>query len=579
MLKHLLSCIGEYKKDTIIAPIFVILEVIMQVLIPFLIAYLIDFGVERGNIDLVIRLGGVLLLSALLSMLFGIISGTYAARAAAGFSRNLRRKVFYKVQDFSFYNIDKISASGLVTRSTTDITNIQNAYQMMLRVSFRAPIMLIFALVMAFNINPQLSLVYLAVLPFLAIGLYLIISNADPLFHKVFRIYDKLNNVVQENLRGIRVVKSYAREEYEKEKFNDVSETIYKLFSKAERIISLNAPLMQLSVYTSIILIGWLGANMIVEGVMTTGQLVSMVAYTTQILMGLMMLSMILVLISISRASAKRIVEVLDEEIDLNNSENPIKEVKSGDISFQNVSFSYYKSMDNLCLNNINLNIKEGETVGILGGTGSGKTSLIQLIPRLYDVTEGSLLVGGRDVREYDIKALRNKVSVVLQNNTLFSGTIKENLRWGNKEASDEELIRVCKLAQAHGFIQELPNGYDTHIEQGGSNVSGGQKQRLCIARALLKKPHILILDDSTSAVDTKTESYLRKAFLDEIPQTTKIIIAQRITSVMDADKIVVMDGGKIDAIGTHDELLENNQIYQEVYDTQLKGGTDNGVA
>ncbi len=579
MLKHLLSCIGEYKKDTIIAPTFVIFEVVMQVLIPLLIAYLIDFGVERGDINLVVRLGAVLLLSALLSMLFGIISGTYAARAAAGFSRNLRRKVFYKVQDFSFYNIDKISASGLVTRSTTDITNIQNAYQMMLRVSFRAPIMLIFALVMAFNINPQLSLVYLAVLPFLAIGLYLIISNADPLFHKVFRTYDKLNNVVQENLRGIRVVKSYAREEYEKEKFTDVSESIYKLFSKAERIISLNAPLMQLSVYTSIILIGWLGANLIVDGVMTTGQLVSMVAYTTQILMSLMMLSMILVLISISRASAKRIVEVLDEEIDLNNNENPINEVKSGDISFQNVSFSYYKSMDNLCLKNINLDIREGETVGILGGTGSGKTSLIQIIPRLYDVTEGSLLVGGRDVREYDITALRNKVSVVLQNNTLFSGTIKENLRWGNKEASDEELIRVCKLAQAHGFIQELPNGYDTHIEQGGSNLSGGQKQRLCIARALLKKPHILILDDSTSAVDTKTESYLRKAFLDEIPRTTKIIIAQRITSVMDADKIVVMDGGKIDAIGTHDELLESNQIYQEVYDTQLKGGTDNGVA
>lgn len=573
MIKHLASCVRQYKKDTILTPVFVTMEVLMEVVIPLLMANLIDYGIDKGNMVVIWKIGIALVLSTLISLMFGALAGKQAAKASAGYARNLRHDMYYAVQDFSFSNIDKFSTASIVTRLTTDVTNVQNAFQMIIRIAVRSPVMLVFSLIMAIGVNPKLSLIFLVLIPFLGFGLFLIIKNAHPIFERVFLTYDKLNNVVQENLRGIRVVKAYVREEYEKEKFGRVSTSIYKDFSRAEKILAFNSPLMQSSIYICILLISWFGARMIVSGTMTTGQLVSLISYAMQILMSLMMLSMVFVIITISRASAERIVELLEEKNDLVNCDHPVYKVENGDICFHNVNFSYAKNKNKLCLSNIHIEIKSGETVGILGGTGSSKTSLVQLIPRLYDVTEGSVTVGGIDVQEYDIKTLRNAVAMVLQKNVLFSGTIKENLRWGCEDASDEELVRVCKLAQADDFIRAFPEQYDTHIEQGGSNVSGGQKQRLCIARALLKKPKILILDDSTSAVDTKTDALIRKALREEIPDTTKIIIAQRISSIEDADKIIVMDGGKINAVGTHEQLLKTNPIYQEVYASQMKGG------
>ena len=577
MIKRLAGCIRQYKKDSILTPLYVTMEVVLEVVIPLLMASLIDLGIDGGNMSYIIKMGIALVVAAIISLLFGALSGRSAAIASAGFAKNLRHDMFYNVQGFSFSNIDKFSTASIVTRLTTDITNIQNAYQMIIRVAVRCPVMLVFSLIMAFSINPELSLIFLCCIPVLGVGLYLIMSRAHPIFERVFKIYDKLNKVVQENLRGIRVVKSFVREDYEKEKFDAISEDIYNDFSKAEKILSFNMPLMQFCIYACMLLISWFGARLIVGSSMTTGQLMSLITYTMQILMSLMMLSMVFVMITISRASAERVVEILDEKSDLHNSENPVYEVKNGDIRFDNVEFSYKKGKGKPCLKNINLTIRSGETVGIIGGTGSSKSSLVQLIPRLYDVTKGSVSVGGIDVREYDIETLRNEVAMVLQKNVLFSGTIKENLRWGNENATDEELVHACRLAQADDFIRQFPDGYDTYIEQGGTNVSGGQKQRLCIARALLKKPKILILDDSTSAVDTKTDALIRKAMRTEIPGTTKIIIAQRVSSVENADKIIVLDEGEINAIGTHDELLKTNEIYREVYTSQQKGGLGDG--
>lgn len=576
MIKKLLKSVREYKRDSILTPIFVTLEVIMEVIIPYLMAELIDRGIDSGNMNFILKMGLALVISCVISLTFGALSGKFAASASAGFAKNLRKDMFYNVQNFSFSNIDKFSTSSIVTRLTTDITNVQNAYQMIIRIAVRAPIMLIFSLIMAFSVNHRLSLIFLVAIPFLGIGLYLIMSNAHPIFEHVFKIYDKLNSVVQENLRGIRVVKSFVREDYEEKKFKNVSGEIYDNFVSAEKLIALNAPLMQFAAYGCILLISWFGAKLIVGTEMTTGELTSLITYAMQILMSLMMLSMVFVMITMARASAERIAEILSEESDLKNPEKPVYKIESGDISFRNVNFGYSKKKKKLCLKNINLEIKSGETVGIIGGTGSSKSSLVQLIPRLYDTIDGEVLVGGRNVKEYDIEALRGEVAMVLQKNVLFSGTIKENLRWGNDHADDEEIEKVCRLAQADEFIQTFPDKYDTYIEQGGSNVSGGQKQRLCIARALLKKPKILILDDSTSAVDTKTDASIRKAFREEIPNTTKIIIAQRISSVEDADKIVVMENGEINGIGTHDELLKNNAIYQEVYNSQVKGEGSN---
>lgn len=577
MVKKLLKSVREYKKASLLAPLFVAIEVFMEVLIPFLMAKLIDNGVEKGNMDYTWKTGIILIVCACVSLTFGILSGKMASVASAGLAKNLRKDLFYKVQKFSFSNIDKFSTSSLVTRMTTDITNIQNAYQMIIRIAVRAPIMMICAMIMSFSTNAQLSWVYVACIPVLAIALYFIMSKTHPIFERVFKTYDKLNNVVQENLHGIRVVKSFVREEHEKEKFNTISEKIYKNFSKAEKRLAFNMPVMQFCVYVCIIVICWAGAKLIVGGTMKTGELMSMMTYTMQILMSLMMLSIVFVMITISKASAERIVEVFDEEIDLKDSENPVCEIKNGNIKFENVNFSYANDMNKLCLKDVDIEIKSGETVGIIGGTGSSKSSFVQLIPRLYDATGGKVSVGDIDVKNYNITALRDSVAMVLQKNVLFSGTIKENLRWGCKDASDEEIVRVCKLAQADDFIQCMPEKYDTYIEQGGTNVSGGQRQRLCIARALLKKPKILILDDSTSAVDTKTDTLIRKAFREEIPETTKIIIAQRISSIQDADKIIVMDKGKINAVGTHDELLKDNKIYQEVYYSQQKGSAENG--
>ncbi|NDL68413.1 ABC transporter ATP-binding protein [Anaerotalea alkaliphila] len=579
MIRTLARGVGEYRKDALLTPVFVVLEVLTEVMIPLLMAFMIDDGIGTGSMDRILLWGAALVAAALFSMFFGILSGRRAATASAGFAKNLRKRMYHKVQDYSFHNIDRFSTASLVTRMTTDVTNVQNAFQMLLRVAVRSPILLLSSLVLAFGINPRLSLVFLGVVPFLGLGLHLIIRYAHPLFVQVFKTYDKLNGVVQENLRGIRVVKSFVREEHEREKFQQVSESIYRDFSKAEKIIAFNSPLMQFSMYASILAISWFGAKMIVSSTMTTGQLVSLIAYASQILISLMVLSMVFVMIIISRASAERIVEVLEEDVDLKNGENPIFTVASGDVSFRGVGFGYGKDPENLCLGDVDLEVKEGQTVGIIGGTGSSKTSLVQLIPRLYDATLGTVLVGGVDVRDYDLKTLREAVSVVLQKNELFTGTIRENLRWGNPEATEEELVHACVLAQADGFIREFADGYGTRIEQGGSNVSGGQKQRLCIARALLKKPKVLILDDSTSAVDTKTDALIRRAFRKELPRTTKFIITQRVASVMDADQIVVLDAGRVHGVGTHQELLAGNGIYREAYESQLKGGDSDDAA
>ena len=575
MLKKLWSRVREYKRPTFLTPMFVALEVVTDVLIPLLMARLIDYGIDAGNLSAIWKYGALLLLCALLSLLFGTLSGRTAAVASAGFAKNLRHDMFYKVQEFSFANIDRFSTASIVTRLTTDVTNVQNAFQMMTRIMVRAPLMLVFSLVMVVTLSPSLSLIFLGVLPVLALGIFVIVRRAFPAFEKMFKAYDKLNNVVQENLRGIRVVKSYVREDHETGKFGKAAGELYDLNCLAEKTMSFAMPMMQLCMYTVMILVSWFGARLVVGGSLSTGDLTSMFSYSMQILMSLMMVAMVLVMVTMSKASAERIVEILDEVPDLANPDRPVMEVNDGSISFRNVDFSYSKDPEKLALAGVDLEIASGETVGILGGTGSAKSSLVQLIPRLYDVTGGAVLVGGVDVREYDLEVLRDAVAVVLQKNVLFSGTIKENLRWGDPNATDEELVRACKLACADEFIQTFPDKYDTYIEQGGSNVSGGQKQRLCIARALLKKPKILILDDSTSAVDTKTDALIRQAFREEIPDTTKLIIAQRVSSVQDADKIIVLDNGRVNAVGTHEELLKTNQIYQEVYRSQQKGGLE----
>jgi len=573
MIKQLAGCIREYRRDTILSPVFVTFEVLLEVLIPFLMAKLIDRGIEAGNMSYIIKMGLLLVVLAMASLAFGVLSGMAAARASAGFAKNLRHDMFYNVQDFSFTNIDHFSTASIVTRLTTDVTNVQNSFQMIIRIAVRSPVMLIFALIMSVRISGRLSLVFAAVVPVLGVGLYFLITRAFPVFKRVFRIYDRLNNVVQENLHGIRVVKSYVRESYEDDKFGAVSQDIYRDFSKAERIIAFNMPLMQFSVYACMVFISWVGAKLVVSGSMTTGQLMSMFTYVMQILMSLLMLSMVLTMITISKASFDRISELMNEKSDIRDNTRALTDVKDGSIEFRSVDFSYAKDPNRLCLSGVSLSIRSGETVGIIGGTGSSKSSLVQLIPRLYDATGGQVLVGGEDVRDYDIEALRNAVAMVLQKNVLFSGTIRENLRWGDPNATDEELVRACRLSQADDFIRSFPDGYDTHIEQGGTNVSGGQKQRLCIARALLKKPKILILDDSTSAVDTRTDALIRQAFREEIPDTTKLIIAQRISSVQDADHILVLDGGRISAYGTHEELMRDSEIYREVYESQTKGG------
>lgn len=579
MIKKLAGSIGQYKRDSIWTPILVMFEVVMEVLIPFIMAYFIDFGIDGGDMPTILKLGLLLVGMAFVSLIFGILAGRTSATAAAGFARNLRKDMFYNVQRFSFANIDKFSTASIITRLTTDVTNVQNSFQMVLRMAARSPIMLVFSLIAAFRIDSRLSLIFVASLPVLGIGLWLIMGGAHPIFKRVFEAYDQLNGVVQENLHGIRVVKSYNREDYEKSKFFATSQKIYEDFCKAERLLAFNMPLVQFCMYVSMLLLSWFGARAVVASGnnpalgLSTGQLMSLITYTMQILMSLMMLSMVFVMITISRASAERIIEVLEEDSDLKNPKDPIYEVSSGDIRFENVSFSYSKDAEKFVLKNVSLQIDSGMTVGILGGTGSAKTSLISLIPRLYDVTSGAVKVGGLDVRSYDIKTLRDQVSVVLQKNELFSGTIKDNIRWGNDEATDEEIQAVCELAQADAFIREFPQGYDTKIERGGINVSGGQKQRLCIARALLKKPKILIFDDSTSAVDTKTDAMIRKAMSQALPDTTKLIIAQRVSSVQDADRIVVLDDGEIESVGTHNELLERSKIYREVYESQVKGG------
>ncbi len=583
MIKKLLTSVREYKKDTILTPVFVTFESILEIIIPTLIATLIDNGIEQKNMSFVILMGLALVSCAAVSLLMGFLSGRSAAIASAGFAKNLRQDVFYKVQEFSFSNIDKFSTASIITRLTTDVTNVQNAFQMVIRLAVRAPMMIVFALIFSFRIDAGLSLVFLGVIPILGVGLWLIITRVHPIFVRVFKTYDKLNNIVQENLHGIRVVKSYIREDYEEKKFEDVSQTIFRDFTKAEKRLAFNMPLMQFCLYTCMLLLSWFGAKAIVASGnnaalgLSTGELASLITYAMQILMSLMMLSMVFVMIIISRASVERITEVLGEESDLKNGDNPTYTVKDGSITFENVMFAYTKKADKPVLNNINISIASGETVGIIGGTGSSKSSLVQLIPRLYDATDGKVTVGGVDVRDYDLASLRNHVAMVLQKNVLFSGTIKENLRWGDENATDEEIIRACRLAQADQFIREFPDGYETHIEQGGTNVSGGQRQRLCIARALLKKPTILILDDSTSAVDTKTDSLIRQAFQQEIPNTTKIIIAQRVSSVQDADKIIVLNDGAVDAVGTHEELLKTCAIYREVYESQNRGSVLHG--
>ena len=575
MLKTLASQIKEFKRDSLLTPIFMVLEVLFETIIPLLMASIIDKGVEAGDMHHIYVIGGWMIAAAAAGLFSGIMGGRLAARASAGFARNLRQTMFENIQQFSFSNIDKFSTAGLVTRMTTDATNIQNAYQMLLRMCFRAPCSLLCAMGMAFFINARIASIYLMAVILLGIFLFFILRRATKYFQAAFPKYDELNASVQENVSAIRVVKAYVREDEEIIKFKKASQNIYNIFLKAEKNIVYNAPVMMFTVYSCILLISWVGAKMIVNSALTTGELMSLLTYCMNILMNLMMLSMVFVMMSMSVASARRISEVLNEKSDLENPENPIHEVPDGSIEFQHVNFSYQKDSQEPVLHDINLKIHSGETIGILGGTGSAKTSLVNLISRLYDVTSGAVIVGGHDVREYDMEALRNQVSVVLQKNVLFSGSILENLRWGDENATKEECIHACKLSCADEFIDKMPDGYETHIEQGGSNVSGGQKQRLCIARALLKKPKVLILDDSTSAVDTATDSKIRKAFAEEIPNTTKLIIAQRISSVQNADRIIVMDDGKINGFGTHEELLASNEIYREVYESQTGGGGD----
>jgi len=580
MIRKLARSIRQYKRDTILTPLSMTLEVIMEVLLPFIMADLIDNGISAGNSAIVWRDGLLLAGVSILSLLSGLLGGVFGARASSGFARNLRHDMYYRLQDYSFSNIDKFSTSSLITRLTTDVSNVQNAFQMLIRMAARSPLMLIFSGIMAFRVNARLALIFLCVVPFLAVGLTYVATHAHPVFRKVFKTYDSLNNVVQENVRGMRVVKSFVREDYEDKKFEDISGQVCTLFTKAERIIALNSPLMQFAMYACTLLISWFGAKFILSSVgqpnaMTTGELNSLLTYSMQILGSLMMLSFMFVMLTISRASGERICEVLDEQSDLHSPENALTEISDGSVDFDGVSFSYAGNKKRLCLEDVNLHIHSGETIGIVGGTGSSKSTLVQLIPRLYDATEGVVKVGGHDVKEYDLEALRNSVAMVLQKNVLFSGTIRENLRWGNPDATDEELVAACRLAQAHEFIEGFPQGYDTFIEQGGSNVSGGQKQRLCIARAILKKPKILILDDSTSAVDTRTDALIREGMKKIIPGTTTFIIAQRVSSVMDADKIIVLDGGRVNGFGTHDELMQTNEIYREVYTSQTKGGGD----
>lgn len=575
MVKKLAHSIREYKKTSILTPVFVIFEVLLEIVIPMIMAVMIDKGISQHNADLLAKWGSILIVCVLLGIVCGMLSGSFCAKASAGFAQNLRQDMYYKIQEYSFANIDKFSTSSIVTRLTTDVTNVQNAYMMIIRVAVRAPIMLVFSLIASCMISTQLSVVFLVAVPVLGIGLYFIVSRSHPYFEKVFHIYDELNGVVQENLTGIRVVKSFVRESFEVKKFSRVSKRIYETFTTAEGIVAYNMPLMQFAVYGCLLFLCWFGAKIIVltQGTtMTTGKLSSLIAYAMNILNCLMMLSQVLVMINMARASSERIIEILEEESSLKNRIAPVYDMPNGEIIFENVGFSYLNDTDKECLSNISLHIPSGSTLGIIGATGSGKTSLVQLIPRLYDVTEGNIFIGGNNVKDYDLFTLRNHVAMVLQKNELFSGTIKENLRWGNEHATDAELIHACKLAQADTFIDTFPNKYDTYIEQGGTNVSGGQKQRLCIARALLKQPKILILDDSTSAVDTKTDAMIRKAFREEIPDTTKIMIAQRISSVQDADYILVLENGKIHGYGTHEELLDNNKIYQEIYQSQTKG-------
>ncbi len=578
MLRKLMGCVREYKKVSILTPILMIGEVVMECLIPFVVAELVNQIKAGCEFSVIVKHGLVLFAMACVSLFFGGMAGITGSKASCGFAKNLRHDLYYRIQEYSFENIDKFSASSLVTRLTTDVANVQMSFMMLIRIAIRSPLMFVFAIVMAFIMGGKMALMFVVVVPILAFGLIMVAKKAMPLFRSVFRKYDRLNESVQENVKGMRVVKSFVREEYEKEKFNFAAEDVCKDFTKAERIVVLNSPLMQFCLYVNMIFVLSFGSYLVVStkgSAMGVGQISSMVTYGFMVLSSLMMLSMIFVMLTISAESAERIVEVLEEKPSLANPANPVYEVKDGSVVFQDVNFKYSQTADRYALSDIDLTIRSGETVGILGGTGSSKSSLIQLISRLYDVTDGSVTVGGVDVRDYDLETLRNQVAVVLQKNVLFSGTIKENLRWGNPEATDEELMEACRLAQASEFIESFPDKYDTYIEQGGANVSGGQKQRLCIARALLKKPKILILDDSTSAVDTRTDALIRKAFREFIPETTKIIIAQRVSSVQDADKIVIMDGGRIAAVGTHEELLATNEIYQEVYTSQNKGGDD----
>lgn len=575
MLKTLGAQLKEFKKDSIKTPIFMILEVLMEMIIPFLMASIIDDGVEKGDIRHICIVGIFMIVAALIGLYAGIMGGVCGANASAGFARNLRKAMYENIQKFSFSNIDKFSTAGLITRLTTDVTNVQNAYQMLLRMFVRAPISMVCAMIMSFYINARLATIYLVAVLILGVALFFIIHKVSGYFQEVFEKYDDLNASVQENVSGIRVVKAYVREDYENRKFSKASYNVYRMFVKAEKILSYNAPLMQITVYGCILGISWLGAKMIVFDTLTTGELMSLLTYCMNILMSLMMLSMVFVMLSMSTASCERIAEVLNEKSELSNPKDPIMDVADGSIVFDHVDFSYKKGSGEYVLKDINLDIKAGETIGIIGGTGSAKSSLVNLISRLYDVTNGSIRVGGKDVRSYDMEVLRNQVAVVLQKNVLFSGTILDNLRWGNKEATREECIRACQLACADEFIEKMPDGYDTYIEQGGSNVSGGQKQRLCIARALLKNPKVLILDDSTSAVDTATDARIREAFAREIPGTTKLIIAQRISSVQNADRIIVMNDGEIDGFGSHEELLSANRIYREVYESQTQGGGD----